>query len=339
MNASLTARDCQHIRAAEAESAVYGIDLNSIETFGFTTEADFVIASRNIKSKSVSHLPIMPPEWCRLPSEKHQPIYFKCGIELPATFTLDSTSRCAYGASGSLTDVEVSELTVYWTSGVINRNVETRYCTVCRNTKGREGPDLGQWGILNWNNRIAFSHELMNSYISQFTASETPLYAFYQTTVNTYLCEEDCPPFCSLSTFLSAWFAFAELQQIGHTMQCAQCGVNPETVIADGISISFAKQKLTGLRPPTIPEDGLVNRRMIVTIARTTCYIGSHKSRVAIQKALAEREEIEVAKLNMLSIIQEQVSSKPPLTDNCDPVYRWLALVTVCNRWLSIITP
>lgn len=281
------------------------MDLTSNETFG-QTEADFVIASRNIKSKAVSYLPIMPSEWCRLPNETHEPHYFKGGLNLPAIFEFDSTGRCSCGASGSLEDIEVSELTIYTTLTAINVPIQTRYCTVCRNTKGHEGPDLGKYGILNWNNRIAFSHELLSSYVSQFTTSETPLYAFYQTTSNTYL-GENSPPLCSLSTFLSAWFAFADLLQIGHNMECSQCGSNPETVIADGISISFSKQKLTGLEPPTLPEAGLINRRIIQTVARSTCYIGSYKSRIAFHKALSEREEIDEAKSASLSVIQQQV--------------------------------
>lgn len=248
----------------------------------------------------------MPPEWCRLSQEVHEPLYFKGGSNLPEILRLDGTSRCSCGSTGSQEPIELLELTIYTTLTAINLPIETRYCTVCRNTRGREGPDLGNYGILNWNNRIAFSHELMNSYISQFTTSETPLFAFYQTTVNTYL-NENSPPFCSLSTFLNAWFAFAELQRLGHSMQCAQCGPNPDTVIADGISISFAKQKVKSLDPPTAVEPGLINRRIIGTIARSTAYIGSPKCRAAIQHALAERDDREKAQAILLNIVQEQV--------------------------------
>ena len=80
----LTERNCQHIRAAEAELKAYGIDVTSLETFRQQTEAEFVIASRNIDTKAVSYLAIMPPEWCRLIHETHEPFYFKGGSKLEA---------------------------------------------------------------------------------------------------------------------------------------------------------------------------------------------------------------------------------------------------------------
>jgi CxC4 like cysteine cluster associated with KDZ transposases len=214
--------------------------------------------SGNIAQRSVSYKPISPPEWCRLPSDRDDipRISFQAGRNLPKEqrFILDSSSRCSCGATASSIDVHDSLLTIYTSLTAIVMTVETSYCPSCRNTKGRAGPDLGEYGVFNWNNRIAFSHELMNSYTSQFTTSETPMYAFHQTVMNAYLNERSPTQMCSLRTFLLAYFAFARLQLIESKMECLQCGLSPKVVIADGISVSFPKHRVENLQPPTLSD-------------------------------------------------------------------------------------
>jgi len=198
-------------------------------------------------------------------------------------------------------------MTIFTSFTAIQVIVETSYCPLCRNTKGRVGPDLREHGVFNWNNRIGFSHELFNSYTSQFTTSETPIYAFYQTIINTYLAERSPVPICGMRTFVMVYFAFIRLQQIGSRMECIQCGPNPEIVIADGISVSFPRHRVDSLRPPTVSD----KTRACVLIprqpTRATAFIGPQKVRVAIQKALDDEDPLKgKAKLN--SILQEQVS-------------------------------
>src|SRR5271170_2033887 len=135
-------------------------------------------ASRKVTSEAVSHLPIPPPEWCRLPKDKDLPrIFFHAGKDLPTTFLLDDSSRCSCGEIESFEEVTTTSLIIYTSVFAVEKQIETRYCPTCRNTRGRIGPDLGEHGILNWNNKIAFSHELMNAFTSCFTTSETPAYS------------------------------------------------------------------------------------------------------------------------------------------------------------------
>lgn len=282
--------------------------------------AEYLLISRNTAAKAISHLPIPPPEWCRLPSDELPSIIFSGGQNLPSHFELDDNSRCSCGENNSSEAFTVSKLTIYTSVAAIDKTIETRYCSSCANTKGRIGPDLGKHGLLNWNNRIAFSHELMNSYTAQFTQSPTPIYAFHRTTMRNYLCE-DSPPFCSLQTFLNAWFAFVELQAIDSKMQCIQCGPNPPVVIADGISVAFAKNRVESLTPPTVSNKSVAHFKLPRQSTRTTCFTGPVKIRKAIQKALDD-EDASVGIGAVINILTSQVNFLGKALSGVTPGYK-----------------
>lgn len=307
----------------EAES------LNLLEANGAATThvAGAVFSSGDTRQNSVSHLPIPPPEWCRISSDSNDipRVSFQAGRNLPSRFPLDDNSRCSCGEKiQTASAIEKTEgiLTIYTSYTAIQAIVETSYCPLCRNTKGRVGPDLREHGVFNWNNRIGFSHELFNSYTSQFTTSETPMYAFHQTIINTYLDERSPVSICSMRTFLVAYFAFIRLQQIASPMECIQCGPNPEIVIADGISVSFPRHRVESLRPPTVSDKTKACVSIPQHSTRATAFIGPQEVRKAIQKALDD-EDVSKGKAKLKSILQVQVSK---LLLNC--CCYWLRLVT-----------
>jgi len=301
-------RDCKHIAAAMDEyRLLFGSpDMNPFNPGMISARA----AARSVSSaRAVSHFQIPPPQWCRLPQEKHLPtVAFQGGRKLPALFNLDSNSQCSCGEIPQFReDVTVSNFFIYTSFMVITAEIETCYCPSCQNTRGRVGPDLREHGIFNWNNRFAFSHELMNSYTSHFTTSETPFYAFYQTIVNAYLCENSVISFCSERIFLCAWFAFVRLQTISSDMQCSQCGPNPAVVIADGISVSFPKQhRLAALQPPTVSDKSKAYVKLLRKPAKATCFVGPQKLRKRVLNAL-EEEDRSVGWDKLYDITQELV--------------------------------
>jgi len=263
-------------------------------------------ASRNISpTTTVSYLPIAPPEWCRLPQD--QPcIPFYYDNKLPETFALDSESRCSCGGTTWSDDITITNYTVYTVVTAMNLSIQTSYCPLCSNTKGRVGPDLGRHGILNWNNKIGFSHDLLDLYTHSFTTSETPFHAFHQTIRGLYERNQSPMPACSQRAFLCAWFAYVRLQQIGSNMQCSQCGPNPPTVIADGISISFAKHRIQSLCPPTESDKLKAWVKLPRRSPKTTCFTGPRTIRISIQKAL-DNEDMQAGKEKLLSILQNMV--------------------------------
>jgi CxC4 like cysteine cluster associated with KDZ transposases len=114
--------------------------------------------SSNVKQKPISHLPIAPPIWCRISSDDKDllQVPFSAGRNLPSTFSLDESSRCSCGLTDNnhlLLPVETLSVIVFTSFTAIEKLVETRYCSSCRNTRGRAGPDMGKHGVFNWNNR------------------------------------------------------------------------------------------------------------------------------------------------------------------------------------------
>ncbi|KAF9230538.1 hypothetical protein BU15DRAFT_69113 [Melanogaster broomeanus] len=212
--------------------------------------------------RSISYLPIPPP---------------RCH------FLLDETSRCSCG----LTFPEACTLTTqtYVTKEAVMFGLTARTsvtinllaCPVCRHARRHLGPDLSKYGVFNWNNAMLFSHELLNSYTNAYTASETPLSAFCLTVRRAYLDYGDSNTFCSDDTFVHVWFAFTRIQELDSGMMCPTCGLTPDVVIADGISLGTHVSKLTSsIRPPIISSYG----------ARCLPAITVHDLRTTVNKVL-----------------------------------------------------
>ena len=117
------------------------------------------------------------------------------------------------------------------------------------------GPDCSKNGLFNYNNRILFTHDLLNDYTLCYTTSETPFTAWVTVMQTRYGQFSPGATFVSEEIFRTAWFSFASLQSFGEEMQCPVCGPEPSVVIFDGVTIAFGKKHLTGsLEPPTVPD-------------------------------------------------------------------------------------
>ena len=231
----------------------------------------------------------------------------------PNVFLLDGSSRCACGNSNyeAGNPPTTNPYIVYTSTTALQLAIETVYCYDCSNTRGRIGPDLSNYGILNWNNKMGFSHQLLNQYTSHLTHSETPFNAFYRTIEDEYLSNESPVNFCDDDIFEYAWLAFARLQEIESNMQCSLCGPHPKVVIADGISVSFPSHHRTdSLRPPTISDKTHAWVRLRKTATRSTSFIGPKQNRSTIYDALntQDREKRlsklgpEIEKLKTISV-------------------------------------
>jgi CxC4 like cysteine cluster associated with KDZ transposases len=314
METILMFRNCHHIDASKENlKSLPGFSDGSLS---IPEAADVITRSRKaaIIRRCVSHLPIPPPAWCRLLTDTI-PIT-KPLQSFPDIFLLDDSSRCACGNANYKAEnpAMTSLYIVYTSTTALQLAIATVYCYECSNTRGRIGPDLSNYGILNWNNKMGFSHQLLNQYTSHFTHSETPFNAFYRTILDEYLSNGSPVNFCDDDIFEYAWLAFVRLQKIQSNMQCSLCGPHPKVVIADGISVSFPTHHQTeALRPPTTYDKSHAWVRLRKTATKSTSFIGPGKIRSSIYNALntQEREkrlqklgpEIEKLKIISVSII------------------------------------
>ncbi|KAL9938696.1 hypothetical protein V8E36_002415 [Tilletia maclaganii] len=180
---------------------------------------------------------------------QHQP--------LPALLALEEHCRCyACGSKGRPAGIEIERRAarVFHALGVERREIEVARCA-CRH-RGEQrtiGPDLGQWGLFNFNNETIVAHAVLNKYSSQMLRSSTPLTAFQASTTDCYLehgCEE---PFLPKTTFLRIFFFFISLQKLESSFTCPTCGPHPEIVIADGVVLAHNLRDGSTLVPPTVP--------------------------------------------------------------------------------------
>src|SRR6202022_4320376 len=97
-------------------------------------------AARSVSSaRAVSHFQIPPPQWCRLPQEKHLPtVAFQGGRKLPALFNLVRNSQCGGGELPQFReDVTVSNFYIYTSFMAITAETVPCYCLSHENTRGR----------------------------------------------------------------------------------------------------------------------------------------------------------------------------------------------------------
>lgn len=143
----------------------------------------------------------------------------------------------------SIMSCKVYDVTHMW-EGV----VEVQKCGLCKS--GWVGPDCSESGYFNWNNRMVFTHELLNDYTNAFTTSETPFVAWVTVVARRY--QSKHMEFVSEKTFRAAWFAYARLLELKDDMICPKCGPTPKVTVWDGITLSFSrKHLLPTLQPPT----------------------------------------------------------------------------------------
>ena len=197
--------------------------------------------------------------WAALPTDStvHRPPPIKTP---PLKISLDEYSRCSgCGAqpSGTL-PTSWDACKIYTLQEAFTCEIERQICpTGCSGGRYRFiGPDCSKIGLFNYNNRLLFTHDLLNDYTLCYTTSETPFTAWVTVTQTRYDQFSPGATFVSEEIFRAAWFSFTPLQCFGLEMQCPVCGPEPPVVIFDGVTVAFGKKHLTGsLKPPTVPDE------------------------------------------------------------------------------------
>ncbi|KAK7047694.1 hypothetical protein VNI00_006462 [Paramarasmius palmivorus] len=203
--------------------------------------------------KSISYLPILPPEWASLPTDKNLYPRPDPRQDVISVLRLSECSRSACGTHSWKADRPVveRECQIYTLTERLTRVIELQECPSCpAQRQCWIGPDPRQLGLFNYNNSALFTHELLDEYTNHYTSSETPFVAFVLCLGRIY--ETRGCRFVGEDLFRSAWFAFADLQLLENDMWCPECGPYPESVIWDGVTLAFGKKHLrSSLAPPT----------------------------------------------------------------------------------------
>ncbi|KAG6914402.1 hypothetical protein DXG01_000546 [Tephrocybe rancida] len=350
--------DCPHVAHAKtmlekfaphtepgSTTNINGIDTEAESATGATVEEynmEIPEPGGNSQRPAVSHMAIMPPPWAALerdPSLYPQPAPFTTP---PACLKLDTNStcpctkpRCEYNMEKP---VEEFPCLVFGLTQATETLIELQDCALCSG-RWRQwvGPDLREVGIFNFNNKMLFTHELLDDYTSCYTSSETPFTSWIKVTSRRYDLHKSTVPFVSDHVFRAVWFAYANLQDFGDDMECVCCGPAPENVIWDSVTVGFNKKHaLATLRPLTISGENAPSRS-------TTTYI---KKPQVLADAILRRELRKVLKAgNVLSQAvadsddDESVVEQKKTTAAENAEAERLKLIPIVTRKLIAVSP
>ncbi|KAG6810513.1 hypothetical protein H0H92_011540 [Tricholoma furcatifolium] len=209
-------------------------------------------------TSSVSFKPIAPPVWAELDTDL--PLAFPRPSPItasPRRILLEEDARCMCGASRNTRNpVVVNACRVYGLLRCYDAEIELQRCTQCAGGRQRfVGPDCRERGLFNYNNRIVFSHDLLDDYTMAYTSSETPFAAWVSVAVRRYKVHGSLYPFVNETIFRAAWFGYARHLALDGDFQCSRCGPVPQEPIFDGVVVAFSKSRiLHSLCPPTTPH-------------------------------------------------------------------------------------
>ncbi|KAJ2924191.1 hypothetical protein H1R20_g12899, partial [Candolleomyces eurysporus] len=136
------------------------------------------------QSGSVSHLPVLRPLFISL---KTDPVLYARPkpFREPPSSVLGIGTQASCPCLGGHTFVNPQMPTVIHTCRIFtlyashSAEIELQSCPKCPRARRRFiGPDLREQGLLNYNNKLLISHELLNEYTMAYVASETPFVAW-----------------------------------------------------------------------------------------------------------------------------------------------------------------
>ncbi|KAJ3556945.1 hypothetical protein NP233_g11861 [Leucocoprinus birnbaumii] len=251
---------CSHIKLSRSELARrFGIGPEGLNDGPIQTVEGESVVRKIDEEWAVSYLPVLPPIWAELPTDSklYPRVQSIRQLDNGHVFRLTSTSTCSCGGTDrSYFDpsrpIIMGNATLYTLIGSFTCRIELQTCPKCPSSRTKHiGPDLRELGVFNYNNSRLLTHELLDDYTNVFSSSETPFDAWCEIVMNRYSYTPG-NTFMSKDSFRACWFAYARLQNFEGDFQCPDCGPHPETVVWDGVSLSFSLSKLSGsLEPPT----------------------------------------------------------------------------------------
>ncbi|ORY30480.1 hypothetical protein BCR33DRAFT_646919, partial [Rhizoclosmatium globosum] len=165
---------------------------------------------------------------------------------IPAKFLLEESSRCKTCKTHFNPNKEVKTIKCVLMRAfhAEEKELEVQVCQECLKSRLNRhylpyiGPDLSEFGVFNWSNKILFEHRLLDHY-TLFVAKLPATFSGFAAIVSQYYIDSgSVEPFPCATTFIAAWFSFRKLQDIT-TGQCPSCGLSPEIAVFDGTSLAY----------------------------------------------------------------------------------------------------
>ncbi|KAF8988491.1 hypothetical protein BDQ17DRAFT_1257634 [Cyathus striatus] len=196
----------------------------------------------------------MPPSWAHL--ETDAKLYHKKPKLLPLPpLLIELGEHMWYICASELENsgpMVIKSCTVYRLSSTHVTEIQLQKCNNCLCSDQFISPNCQDIEIQNLNNHYLFTHELLECYTVAYTISPTPFMAFILEVSHGYADNGTGIPIVNDFIFCAAWFTYADLLCLENDMQCHICGLAPDNVIFDGVSISFScKQLHSSIKPPT----------------------------------------------------------------------------------------
>ncbi|KAJ7039477.1 hypothetical protein C8F04DRAFT_949403 [Mycena alexandri] len=218
---------------------------------------------------SVSYHRRPPPVWAALPTDPiFPPNPFADDNSLPGEILLAEDSSCCctkeryFYRPTDRNAIKRRTATIYRLFKPHTTMLELQSC-LCK--RRFIGPECGYLGIFNYNNKVLFTHEILDEYTSAFTTSETPFSAWALVVSRRY--GQRGAAFCSVDIFRAAWFSYVRLLHLEADMVCPKCGPCPENTIWDGVTLAFnRKHLLPSLEPPTVSQETSLIRQSTVYV-------------------------------------------------------------------------
>jgi len=157
--------------------------------------------------------------------------------------------------AADLETVIVAPCTIYDMDRTYSSQIQLYRCDKC--DKFSAGPDLGDLGLFNFDNRTIVAQRLIHKFDIYFSGQEGTLSHFCNMVGREYQMKlSDPPKFLHVDEFRRTWFSFVRLQQFEDDKVCPICRESPGCLVADGVTIATLAAKATGsISPPTVPHD------------------------------------------------------------------------------------
>lgn len=228
---------------------------------------EHAVKQRGLQFGPISYMPILPPLWAALPTDTAHYKRPRPLTTIPSLLTLDGQSSCSCKSIQAVynparTTIE-STCTIYTLTRGVPSHVQLQQCQACSGRRHQYiGPETRDLGVFNFNNRVLFTHDLLDDYTSAYTCSETPFTAWVKVLAQRYTTQDSQVPFVSEEVFRAAWFGYVNLQDFSNDMRCRKCGPTPEDTVWDGVTLAFhEKHLLPSLRPPTTLHENSAIRK------------------------------------------------------------------------------